>query len=152
MNLASNYIGNITPANLNGLTQNPIQDFDLDDRSFDDILTKQMELPQNSVNTISNNIQIPSGIDIGDFDGHDIIKTEATTQPRTDFSNIKDMTTSEVVTFMSSLFDTKPTFTQNGDNGLFNFERKLAATSYGKYAKGLVTDLQDFVSDALKLS
>ena len=40
--------------------------------------------------------------------------------------------------------------TDTSNSGLFNFERKLAATSYDKYAKNIVTDLSEFVADALR--
>lgn len=164
MNLVSNYIGAILPNQIEGAVQGITQGINAVENGFEELLAKQMEKIPEQINiNISGNIGMPSGLNIGDFDtANPILQNEGMNPVNKvneidnsgmpDFKNIKDMTTSEVVTFVTSLFDNKPTLTQTTDTGLFSFERKLAANTYGKYAKGLVTDLQDFVADTLKLS
>lgn len=164
MDLVSNYIGELSAAQFGHKKEGVNSNFDLNDDTFANILEKQMN---NSVNKIENNMNqignlgTPAGIDIGDFDGISPVFETNKVQDRAGinatensgfnfFNNLKDFTTSDVITFFPSLFDSKPTLTQTQSNGLFDFERKFAANSYGKYARNIVTDLQEFVTDTIK--
>ena len=157
MSLLSNYIGEISPAQF-GNGQNGTSNVDLNDTTFSDLLEKQMNVSNdNNINPTGNF----SGFDIGLLDGvspifetnkiqeHAVVN-KAESSGFNFFSNLKEYTTSDVITFFPSLFDSKPTLTQTQSNGLFDFERKVAATSYGQYAKNIVTDLQEFVTDTMK--
>lgn len=161
MDLVSNFVGAISPSMFGNNTQNITPIFDLDDNSFSDILEKQMtkEIEKNKPNFIDK-LGLSNGINIGDLDGRIIEKdntfdavNSVNKYEKTDFNNLnnpKDLSTSEVLTFFNSLFESKPTLTDTVNSGLFDFERKIAANQYGKYAKNIVTDLSEFVTDALK--
>ena len=167
MNLVSNFVGSISPSMFGNSAQTISQDIDLKDNTFSDMLEKQIQknIEQEKPNFIES-LGLPDGLNISEFDGtipqfsiknikqidniapiNEIEKTELS-----NFKNAKDMSTSEVLTFFNSLFESKPTLTDTARTGLFDFERKVAASSYGKYARNIVTDLSEFVSDALKLS
>ena len=164
MDLVSNYIGSLSSAQLGNKSDGNNLGIDLNDNTFENILNNQMNKAMDD-NTfkITGELGIPAGLDIGDFDGTkpifkvdtenktDVIKQINNTD-NSQFQNFKsnDFSASEVLTFFSSIFDIKPTMTQTTDSGLFSFERKLAANSYGKYARDIVTNLTEFVSDALK--
>lgn len=171
MDLVSNFVGSISPSVFGKDAQGINTNIDLDDKTFSDMLEKQMnkniEIERNIPN-FKNNFGLSSGIDIGVFDGSvpqfdnvvsntknkfeaikPIEKSENTVF--NDFSGAHDLSTSEVVLFFNSLFDSKPSMTDSSNSGLFNFERKIAAGSYEKYAKNVVTDLNEFVSDTKRI-
>jgi hypothetical protein len=99
----------------------------------------------------------PSGINIGDFDcvkpafGNSNDGFCHHTNKTVDFDINKDMTTDEIITFFPSIFDSKPDIMSNSNNSIFNFEKKLATNSYGKYGKNFVTDLTEFVTGTTKI-
>lgn len=144
MNLASNFIGNISSSQFGGnLGLKP--DVDLDDKTFDNILENKMNV--NPANPVEN-IGAPSGFNILDFSGTnnaDKINISETV------NNVNDMTTSELLTFITSPID-KIIASHNTHNQLYNFARKHAANFYEKHAGNVVMNLGEFVSDALKLS
>ena len=56
-----------------------------------------------------------------------------------------------VVTFFTSLFDSKPTLTDTSSSELFYFERKVAAGKYNRYARNIITDIGEFITDTMKM-
>lgn len=165
MDLVSNFVGSIS-SNIFGENKQVTQpNIDLGDKTFADMLEEQMnkEIDKNKPNFIDS-LGIPSGVYIGDLDGmNPVFDTQTnnslnSVKPVNEFENtassnykdIKDMSTSEVLTFFHSIFDTKPTMTDTSNSGLFEFERKTAANYYSKYSKNIVTDLGEFVTDALR--
>ena len=145
MNLASNFIGNMSSAQFGGnIGLKP--DMDLDDKTFDNILNKQMDV--NSTNPIENT-GMPSGFNILDFESSN--NTNLINNISETVNDIKDMTTSEAVTFVKSLFEDTLS-NHNAHSPLYNFARKHAANFYEKHAGNVVMNLGEFVSDALKLS
>ena len=164
MELISNFAGEISASLFGGKTNEMSPNIDLNDSTFSDLLEKK--LANNAEETTFNIIDklgVPAGLNIGDFDGNrpiygnnniqDIITTQTTESTLLgDFDKRENFSTSEVLTFFPSLFNNKPTMTSITDSGLFNFERKIAANSYGKYSKNVITDLNEFVTDTLKQS
>lgn len=145
MNLASNFIGNISSSQFGGnIGLKP--DMDLNDKTFDNILNNQMNV--NNTNPIENT-GIPAGLNILDISGSSDIN--AISNVSESVNDVKDMTTSEAATFFRSLFDDAMA-NHNAHNQLYNFARKHAANFYEKHAGSVVMNLGEFVSDALKLS
>ena len=157
MDLLSNYVG-VQSLDILGTNEQSNNYLNADDSTFSDLLTKQMEsqMNENSQNAI-NNLSIPNALNIAD------LVTMSNARPDIaavsdieiiDFNNLKNpdllSTTSEVLTFFPSVFQTKPSLTDTTDTGLFSFERKLAATTYNKFGKSFVSDINDFVADTLK--
>ena len=165
MNMVSNFVGSITPEMFGGNVKGATQNIDLKDTTFSDMLEKQIdkEMQQNKLN-LTNSFGFQSGINIGDFDGSHpqfTLKTDDLEAVKSvnefdnsgsfNMNNAKDMSASEVVTFFNSLFDSKPTMTDTSSSELFDFERKIATNKYNKYAKNIITDLNEFVTDAIKI-
>ena len=73
------------------------------------------------------------------------IETDNTTNPF-DMNNDGDVTTSEVVTFFSSLLNNNSQG-QNARSELFDFAKKQAADFYNKYSKNVVSNLTELVDD-----
>ena len=163
MDLVSNFVGSISPSMFGNNTQGIKPSIDFDDNTFSNLLEKQMnkEIEQGKQNFVDS-LGLPTGINIAELDGSynerddKLLAIKPVNEfEKTDFNyvkNPKDLSTSEVLTFFSSLFESKPTLTDTSQSGLFDFERKLAASQYGQYAKNLVTDLSEFVADAFKKS
>ena len=151
MNLVQNFAGEISASMFGGNSQGINPKFDMEDNTFENLLEKQI---QNGAK--ENNIyNIPAGLNIGDVDGYDSIMNSVKSLDSAEagkFNNNEKYTTSEVLTFFPSVFDSKPTLTDTTNNGLFDFERKMAANLYGKGARNIVTDISEFVTDALKIS
>lgn len=165
MDLVSNFVGSISPNMFGGNNQSVTSNVDLQDKTFADMLEEQInkEMEQDKTG-FADRLGLPGGIYIGDFDGlrpSFDLKAETAEQikPVNEFENadflnykdIKDMSSSEVLTFFKSIFDNKPSITDTSNSSLFEFERKTAANQYNKYSKSVVTDLSEFVSDALNL-
>ena len=169
MDLVSNFVGSISPNMFSGNTQSITQNYDLEDTTFSDMLEKQInkEFEQIKPNFVES-LGLPTGFNIADFDGTipqfkygmnntennenklDTVKPEfENSMSNSDKDNIS---TSELLTFFNSLFDSKPTLTDTSNSELFQFERKTAANLYSKYAKNVVLDLGEFVADTLKHS
>jgi len=168
MNIVSNFIGSISPdifSQGKGLTQN----INLGDTTFADLLEKQLNSePQNSNQNLLNSLIMSPDIGIGDTnsifsqfnmnnsgENQDMLEAikPVNESDSTDFQNMKnekDMSTSEVVTFFNSLFDAKPSITDTTTSDLFEFEKKIAAGKYHQYAKNIITDLNEFVSDTMR--
>jgi len=167
MNIVSNFIGSISPNMFGDGVKNAMQGINLDDTTFSDLLKKQLNNLQGNEHNFMHGLSFPAGINnIVNFDetglnvktgdNGDMLKSikPINTTENTDFTdanNKKDLSTSEVVTFFTSLFDSKPTLTDTSSSELFDFERKVAAGKYDKYARNIVTDLGEFVSDTMKL-
>ena len=160
MSLVSNFVGGIG-LNPNGGIGNSTPSFDLEDSTFSDLLEKQMNVkPKEETNTLSGTLGIPAGLQIDGIDfsekvqdqmealGEDI-NTEETNM--FDLNKDGDVTTSEAVTFFTSLLD-NGTEGQNARSELFDFARKQAANFYNTYSKSFVTDLKDFVDDIKRIS
>ena len=156
MSLVSNYIGEIAASQFSGGKNGAASGIDLNDSTFSDLLEKQLN---NSIDPMpqTGGFSPVSGINIGDFDGKVSQFNNQTNQIHEinhssldKYNNPKEFSTSEILTFFPSLFDTKPMLTETLTNGLFDFERKTAANLYSKYAKSVVTSLGEFVSDALR--
>ncbi len=157
MSSVSNFIGQISPSMFGTNPQGIDPNIDLNDTTFDDMLQKQIQNGFESNSGMINNFSVPSGIDIGIYDGGSIIDSKQSinniTNTQNELLNKKeDYTTPEVLTFFNSLFDTKSLLSDASHSGLYNFERKLAAHSYGKGASSVITDISEFVTDALKIS
>ena len=153
--------------------KNTLQGINLGDTTFSDLLEKQMNNLKGNEPNIINGFAFPSGINnIVDIDGGfspfnaganiktgenaDMLESikQINSTENTDFKNSynkKDLSTSEVVTFFPSLFDSKPTLTDTSSSELFDFERKVAAGKYDKYARNIVTDIGEFVADTMKI-
>lgn len=168
MDLVSNFVGIVSPSlfgenNSQGISK----DYDLGDKTFADLLEKQMRqnIEQNKPNFVET-LGLSTGFNIADFidipnqaavnteNAFDKIKAvnETENQSMTNLNTKKENSTSEVLTFFNSLFDSKPTLTDTSKSNLFNLERKIATGSYGKYARNIVTNLGEFVIDTLKLN
>ena len=165
MSLVSNFIGGIgfNPGinGNNGVTSQ----FDLNDTTFAELLEKQLS---NNINnqTQSDNIidglGMPPGIQIENIDGTEFsntaqdqaeavgekINTTETDNAANPFDMDKngDVTTSEVVTFFSSLLGNNSQG-QNARSELFDFAKKQATDFYNKYSKNAVSNLTDLVDD-----
>ena len=63
-----------------------------------------------------------------------------------DLNGDGNVTTSEAVTFFTSLLDNS-NLGQKNDSGLFDFAKKQAFNFYNKYSRSVVTDVQEFVED-----
>ena len=162
MDLVSNLASTMLSKAMEGNSQEAASQVDLNDKTFENMLDKQLnnQLAQNGQNYIDN-LGIPSisGIDIGDFDGHSSNNLSAVksvdnydANQHAKFNSGKDFSMEEVLTLFNPIFETKPTMTDTTNNGLFDFERKSAANLYNRYAKNIVMDLGEFVTDALKIS
>jgi len=154
MNLMSNFVGEISASMFGGNSQGITPNIDMNDNTFDSLLEKAVNRDLDALNMPSIQ-KSGNGVNIGDYDGYsnvekiDSVKTDINIEK---FNKSNSYTTSELLTFYPSIFDLKPKLTESVTNGLYNFERKLAASSYGKGARNIVTDISEFVTDALKIS
>ena len=73
------------------------------------------------------------------------IETDNSTNPF-DMNGDGDVTTSEAVTFFTSLLETGADG-QNARSELFDFAKKQATNFYNTYSRSVVTDLKEFVDD-----
>ena len=140
MSLVSNFIGGISSSGLNGLGVNP--NYDLNDTTFSDLLEKQMEVkPKEETNNIFASLGMPAGMQIENIDFSEKVQDqmEATGQDG-------DVTTSEAVTFFTSLLSNSAEGSENRSE-LFDFAKKQASNFYNKYSRNVVTDIQEFVDD-----
>ncbi len=149
MDLVSNVVGGISASQFGGNTKGITAGFDADGSVFEELLNKQIN-QQNNIGDYVNS----SGLNILDLTNSSLIDSSIVNpvkgvEKNNLFDNIKDISTSEVLTMFNSLFESKPSLTDSSNSGLFQFERKLAANQYGKYAKNVITDLNEFVSDAV---
>lgn len=136
MSLVSNFIGNISSLGASGIQA--AQNFDLNDTTFEKLLEKQMNMSIEKPQPISG-LGAPAGFV---FDNEEIPAAgQIDTQNST--NEIDDKTTSETVTFFSSLLDNK----ENPESEIFDFAKKQAANLYNKYSRSVVTDISEFVED-----
>ena len=63
-----------------------------------------------------------------------------------DLNGDGNVTTSEAVTFFTSLLDNSNLGSDNRSQ-LFDFAKKQASNFYNKYSRSVVTDVQEFVED-----
>lgn len=159
MSLVSNFIGGISSANF-GSTFGVTENFDLNDSTFSDILNKQMEInPQQENEGIQGLLGIPAGFQIDgiDFAEKALDQIEASGEKfgieKEEINNLFDankdnnVTTSEVATFFTSLLENSFSSEQNRSQ-LFDFAQKQATNMYHKFGRTMVTNLEEFVSDA----
>ena len=157
MSLVSNFIGGISSVGVGG--QKPLQQLDLNDTTFSDLLEKQMETkPKEESNNIFASLGMPAGMQIENVDFSEKVQDqmEALGSPqapeKVNETNILDLngdgnvTTSEAVTFFTSLLDNSNLGNDNRSQ-LFDFARKQASNFYNKYSKNVVTDVKEFVED-----
>ena len=155
MSLVSNFIGGISSSGLNGLGVNP--NYDLNDTTFSDLLEKQMEVkPKEENNNIFASLGMPAGMQIENIDFSEKVQDqmEATGQDvnpvekknMLDLNGDGDVTTSEAVTFFTSLLSNSAEGSENRSE-LFDFAKKQASNFYNKYSRNVVTDIQEFVDD-----
>ncbi len=135
MNLVSNIIGGIGLSSAGSISAG----FDLNDTTFANLLQKQIEkVSQNeSLEAQSLNLGAPPGFEI------EGIEPEVNVQNISEETNLDNITTSETVTFFSSLLDNKG----NPESDIFDFAKKQAANLYNKYSRSIVTDVSEFVED-----
>lgn len=167
MTMVSNFIGSLSPEMFGGSKAGAVQKVDLEDTTFSDMLEKQMnnikEQEKNSLGIQGgfNIMDLTSGVSPqfeintngGDNNILDMVKPirETDESVMRYMNNPKEMSSSEIITLFSSLFDSKPTLADDSSSGLFDFERKVAAGKYNRYAKNIVTDLSEFVTDTIKM-
>ena len=157
MSLVSNFIGGISSVGVGGL--NPSQNLDLNDTTFSDLLEKQMEVkPKEESNNIFASLGMPAGMQIENIDfsekvqdqmeslGEKVTPKKVNEVNKLDLNGDGNVTTSEAVTFFTSLLDNSNLGQQN-DSGLFDFAKKQAFNFYNKYSRSVVTDVQEFVED-----
>ncbi len=138
MSLVSNFAGGISPLQIGKEFQKITNDFDMNDHTFADLLNTKMLGMDSSM--------MPKGVNILDFQNSNLNTIQ--TGNSIDKNPVKDMTTSEVVTFTKSLFDSSNM--QNERSPLYNFSRKNAADFYSKYSKNSAMNLAEFVEDTIK--
>lgn len=151
MSLVSNFVGGISAAQFGG-SGKVSPDFDLNDTTFSDLLEKHINTkPENEATGIAGMLGMPSGFPIENADfaeSDEMIKAASQIENKGIASEENNTTTSEMLTFYSSMLDNNLE-NQNSHNRIFDFARKQAANFYHKYSGNIVTDLQEFVSDAL---
>ena len=168
MNIVSNFVGSVSPDMFGNSVKGVTKSVDLGDTTFADLLEKQINNAiQKDKNDFTNGFGIPSVPNVVDTDGtfsqlnvntkqgenNDMLQSvkPINESESSVFKDVKNMSTSEVVTFFNSLFDSKPKITDTSLSELFEFEQKIAAGKYGKYAKNVITDLSEFVTDTIKM-
>lgn len=157
MSLVSNFIGGISSVGVGG--QNPLQQLDLNDTTFSDLLEKQMETkPKEESNNIFASLGMPAGMQIENVDFSEKVQDQMEAlgsqqaPEKVNETNILylngdgNVTTSEAVTFFTSLLDNSNLGNDNRSQ-LFDFARKQASNFYNKYSKNVVTDVKEFVED-----
>ena len=155
MSLVSNFIGGISSVGGGGL--NPSQNLDLNDTTFSDLLEKQMEVkPKEENNNIFASLGMPAGMKIESVDFSEKVQDqmeilgEKMTSEKPNETNMLDLdgdgsvTTSEAVTFFTSLLDNS---NLGSNSQLFDFAKKQASNFYNKYSRSVVTDVKEFVED-----
>lgn len=155
MSLVSNFIGGISSVGVGGL--NPSQNLDLNDTTFSDLLEKQMEVkPKEENNNIFASLGMPAGMKIESVDFSEKVQDqmeilgEKMTSEKANETNMLDLdgdgsvTTSEAVTFFTSLLDNS---NLGSNSQLFDFAKKQASNFYNKYSRSVVTDVKEFVED-----
>ena len=157
MSLVSNFIGGISSVGVGG--QKTLQQLDLNDTTFSDLLEKQMETkPKEESNNIFASLGMPAGMQIENVDFSEKVQDQMEAlgsqqaPEKVNETNILDLngdgnvTTSEAVTFFTSLLDNSNLGNDNRSQ-LFDFARKQASNFYNKYSKNVVTDVKEFVED-----
>lgn len=149
MSLVSNYIGGISSIGTGGL--NPTQNLDLNDTTFSDLLEKQMGIQPNNETNIFGSLGIPAGMEIEKLDLPGKVQPE-TAKINTDDNNTidlntQDTTSSEAVTFFSSLLDNS----NDIKSDLFDFAKKHASQIYNKCSQNVITDVKEFIEDIQEL-
>lgn len=157
MSLVSNFIGGISSVGVGG--QKPLQQLDLNDTTFSDLLEKQMETkPKEESNNIFASLGMPAGMQIENVDFSEKVQDQMEAlgsqqaPEKVNETNILylngdgNVTTSEAVTFFTSLLDNSNLGNDNRSQ-LFDFARKQASNFYNKYSKNVVTDVKEFVED-----
>ena len=164
MSLASNLVNTISKSQIGAKQITAAPDFDLNDKTFSNILDKQMEgINDVQKNENSQKLGIPNGFTIDELISMQQIDNKTITAQNSteavnpiNFDDLiskneeSEISNSEMLGFFTSLFDKHANF--NNNNVIYNFARKQASNFYGRCAGNVVTDLAEFVTDALKIS
>lgn len=171
MSTVSNFIGSISPEMFGDSVKNAVQNVDMEDTTFSDMLEKQINLTKEQAQfDVTKDLGLPSGVNIidltesafphnnidiksGDNNMLESVKPVNETNEATlrYMNDTKSMSTPEVITMFNSLFDSRPSVMDTESNGLMDFEKKVAAGKYNRYAKNIVTDLSEFVTDTIRM-
>ena len=164
MSLVSNFIGGVSGIGGNGAALAP--NFDLNDTTFSDLLEKQIkgQDENSSANGLLGSFGIPAGMQIDGMDGTEFTekafdqaealgaKTDGENEEENQNNNIMDLnndgdvTSSEMLTFFTSLLDNGSTG-QEARSELFDFARRQATDFYNQHSKNVITNLTEFVDD-----
>ena len=147
MSIVSNNIGAIQQNIGNKAGQN--SNVDLSDKTFSDLLDKQMDMKNFSIPPIFG---APSGFTEGGTNIIDLISSVHQKGGVEQVAKIddSDIGTSEMVAFLTKPFDSHAALERN--NMLMDFAKKQASNFYNKCASNVITNLSEFVEDSLKLS
>lgn len=163
MSLVSNFIGGIG-VNTLGSQSSPLK-ADLNNTEFEDLLKKQLEtnLQPEAANSIGT-LGMPAGFEIENLDGTEFsetaqdqieavgekIDTDENISNPFDMNGDGNVTTSEAVTFFTSLLDNDKEG-ESSRSQLFDFAKKQASNFYNKYSRNVITDVNEFVDDIQNL-
>lgn len=151
MSLVSNFIGGIGVNGLGNISSP--QKFDTNGIDFEELLKKQMETDStNETNNIMGVLGMPAGMQIENIDFSEKVQDQMealgseikTEDAKLDTNGDGSITSSEAVTFFSSLLDNN---INNTKSELFDFAKKQASNLYHKYSRSVVTDVKEFVED-----
>ena len=152
MSVVSNFVGGISPEQFSEKALNQNKGFNTDDTAFSDLLERQMNSEKTSENNWLNMfgynpVQGDAGINI------EVLSSMMSPVKAisSDYEMNEDVTTSEMLTFLTSPFDLKNSLNFN-NHGFMNFAQKQAAGFYNKCASNVITNLSEFVEDTLKIS
>ena len=152
MSLVSNYT-HLMPADFN-IKNKSVIDFDLADQSFAKLLDEQISRYGEQNNWLSLfGIQATKPILDSNEAGFNIHELVSSANPinnyaqKVDINPIQDVSASEMMTFMSSPFDSHNI--ENHNNNFFDFIRKNAADTYNKCASNVITNLSEFIKGAV---
>ena len=112
--------------------------------------------PKEENNNIFASLGMPAGMKIESVDFSEKVQDqmeilgEKMTSEKANETNMLDLdgdgsvTTSEAVTFFTSLLDNS---NLGSNSQLFDFAKKQASNFYNKYSRSVVTDVKEFVED-----
>ena len=150
MSLVSNNIGAI--ASKIGKPDASQQNMDLEDKTFSDLLDKQMNIQDAPNETTLSSLEAPAAISTNGTNLIDLLSSIKQTQNYDfpDFSEQDDLGSAEMVAFLTKPFDSRSSLENN--HGLMDFAKKQASNFYNKCASNVVVDLKEFIEDTLKHS
>ncbi len=156
MSILSNFVGGISAFMFErNSAQESNHKLDINNNTFENTLNEARNKMESLNSTAPEKRKSSFSINIGEMDGYntiDKINKSNTDNNIEKFNKSDNYTTSEILTFFPSVFNSKQHLMDASNHGLFNFEKKLATSSYMKGARNIVTDVSEFVEDALKIS